>query len=75
MVFQRSCEMSVTKLAAGFRLQGRTKNYYAAELAFPPISSSEYEADARAKSLHRMMNLAEDVPIDYEHYPKSNIRQ
>jgi hypothetical protein len=29
----------------------------------------------RRKSSHRVTNLAEDVPIDYEHYPKSNIRQ
>jgi hypothetical protein len=69
--------MSGTKSAADFRHTGVQKismqpSLPSHQLQFRPVMPGRSRGQ---KSSHRMLNLAQDVPIDYEHYPKSNIRQ
>jgi hypothetical protein len=67
--------MSGTKSAADFRHTGVQKMSMQRSLLSHQLRLAIPERSRGQKSSHRMLNLAQDVPIDYEHYPKSNNRQ
>jgi hypothetical protein len=67
--------MSGTKSAADFRHTGVRKMSMQRSLLSHQLRPAMPERSRGEKSLHRMLNLAQNVPIDYEHYPKSNVRQ
>jgi len=67
--------MSGTKSAADFRHTGVQTISMQRSWLSHQLRPEMPERSRGQKSSHRILNLAQDVPIDYEHYPKSNNRQ